>query len=276
MCVDPADSLLFRERIEGVLLGLRAGDRNGGPVRMALKLAESLADCGSFQIDDVWDRYLHWWKEGAFDTGPITAAVLSLGASGIAPSAAAAQVHRETDGNTAGCNPAHRCAPLAMSSSLSDEQLPSAACGEAALTHKHPLAGDVAAAVVVLCRKLLRGEEWSSALLAAAYDRRKETREALGSQPSGSFRAGGFSPDALGAAIHFLGSNADFKSALSAALRFAGPLNYCPVLVGAIGGARWGKGDIPSSLLPNNEILSRIQRVSEQLAGCWSCNRTRV
>jgi hypothetical protein len=46
-----------------VLVGLAAGDWNGGPIRMAVRLAESLLDCGGFYPADVLDRYLHWWRE---------------------------------------------------------------------------------------------------------------------------------------------------------------------------------------------------------------------
>ncbi len=35
-----------KDRAEGILLGLAAGDRNGGPIRMAVRLAESLGECG--------------------------------------------------------------------------------------------------------------------------------------------------------------------------------------------------------------------------------------
>ncbi len=56
-----------KDRCRGVLLGLAAGDRIGGPIRMALHLAESLLACGGFDPSDVLDRYLGWWREGAFD-----------------------------------------------------------------------------------------------------------------------------------------------------------------------------------------------------------------
>jgi ADP-ribosylglycohydrolase len=66
------------DRIRGVLLGLAAGDRNGGPIRMAARLAESLADRRRFDPDDILARYLDWWRDGAFDTGPTAATVFSL------------------------------------------------------------------------------------------------------------------------------------------------------------------------------------------------------
>ena len=63
----------IRNRVRGVLLGLAAGDRNGGPIRMAVRLAESLSERWRFDPDDILTRYLAWWRDGAFDTGPTTA-----------------------------------------------------------------------------------------------------------------------------------------------------------------------------------------------------------
>jgi hypothetical protein len=44
----------------GVLVGLAAGDQNGGPIRMAVRLAESLLDCGDFDVAHILERYLRW------------------------------------------------------------------------------------------------------------------------------------------------------------------------------------------------------------------------
>ena len=46
-----------QDRCRGVLLGLAAGDRNGGPIRMAVRLAESLLGCGGFDPADILERY---------------------------------------------------------------------------------------------------------------------------------------------------------------------------------------------------------------------------
>ena len=155
-------------RAAGVLLGLAAGDRIGGPLRMALRVAESLRDRGSFDASDIGACHLAWWREGAFDTGPTVAEVLSLVAAGQTFEAAAARVHEETGRMTAGCNPAHRIAPLAMCAAIADPELGRAAAAEARLTHRHPLAGDAAAAVASLCRALIRGVPWPAARAAAA------------------------------------------------------------------------------------------------------------
>jgi ADP-ribosylglycohydrolase len=75
-----------------VLLGLAAGDRNGGPVELAGRLAESLAELGAFDARDAFRRHLAWHAEGAFDTGPVLVGALGgarWGARAI-PSAALA------------------------------------------------------------------------------------------------------------------------------------------------------------------------------------------
>lgn len=124
-----------QNRCRGVLLGLAAGDRNGGLIRMTVRLAESLLELGRFDPADIVARYLRWWREGAFDTGPVSGRALQLMEAGLSSSEASAQVHREFGGKTAGCNPAHRSSSLAMLASLAGDDLPRCAITEARLTH---------------------------------------------------------------------------------------------------------------------------------------------
>ena len=258
----------LQNRAHGLLLGLAAGDRIGGPLRMALHLAESLLARGRFASADVGLRYLGWWRQGAFDTGPTVAEVLRLVAAGFSFHDAATHVDARAKGLTAGCNPAHRSAPLAMLAALHDTDLPRVAIAEATLTHRHPLAGDTSAAVTVLCRALLRGRTWPDALALAAEDRLPETRDAL--TGGGELSDGGFSPDALRAAIHFVGTSDSLPAALERSIAFAGPANYCPVLVGSIGGARWGATGVPATLLTLHEQeLPRLHSIAATLARGW-------
>ena len=247
------------DRCRGVLVGLAAGDRIGGPIRMALRLAESLLETGRFDAADVLGRYLRWWREGAFDTGPVSARAFALVAAGVPVHEATAQVHREFDGMTAGCNPAHRSSPLAMCAAVADDDLAGCALAEARLTHHDPLAGEVAAAANKLCRALIRGAAWQDAM-----------------QEAGSFAGqvgpgnnGGFAPDVLRAALHFVGTSDCFTEALDRSLAFAGPSNYCPVLVGAVAGARWGASAVPSPALAHVEILPRVRAAADALATGW-------
>lgn len=88
------------DRCRGILVGLAAGDQIGGPIRMAVRLAESLVVCGGFNRFDILERYLVWWREGAFDTGPVSDRAFALLASGMPAREATAQVHREFGGKS--------------------------------------------------------------------------------------------------------------------------------------------------------------------------------
>lgn len=247
--------MIGRNSAVGLLLGLAAGDRIGGPTHMALLVAESLAELERFDAADIGARYLHWWRNGAFDTGPTVAGVLRRVDAGMSFADAAAEVDHDSHGLTAGCNPTHRSAPLATLATLPDTQLAAAAIEEARLTHRHPLAGDVAAAVVTLCRTLIRGMNWSPALALAAEDRLPATQDALSRTPADSLSKNGFAPEVLRAAINFVGTSESPADALNRSIQFAGPAKYCPVLVGSIGGARWGDNSVPAQLLAQHLAL---------------------
>ena len=247
------------DRCRGVLIGLAAGDRIGGPIRMAVRLAESLLDCGGFNPSKILERYLTWWREGALDTGPVSERAFALLAAGMPVQEATAQVHWEFGGKTAGCNPAHRSYPLAMLASIADDDLSACAMAEARLTHHDPVAGDIAVAVNRLCRSLIRGATWDVVLRQCGACEGQE----------GPGNNGGFARDVLRAALHFVGSSASFAEALERSLAFAGPANYCPVLVGAIAGARWGVSAIPQAALAHVDILPRVRATAEALASRW-------
>jgi len=265
------------DRVTGVLLGLAAGDRIGGPVRMALAVAESLRDRGIFDPKDIGARYIEWWRQGAFDTGPTAGRVLALGASGMTLEDAATQVDAEEGGLTAGCNPAHRGAPLAMLATIEDSRLPQVAKAEARLTHRHELAGDAAAAVVVLCRALIRGVLWTDALDLTAADRLAETRRAMEDRRADGLSRGGLAPDVLRAAIFFVHTSSSFSEALARSRDFAGASNYSPVLVGSIGGARWRRGAIGEiELAHHSSVLPRLRSAAADLARGWAHERTVV
>jgi ADP-ribosyl-[dinitrogen reductase] hydrolase len=234
---------------------------------MALRLAESLAACQCFDAKDVLARYVEWWREDGVDSGPTAGGVLERVSQGMPVDRAVKEVDELAAGQTAGCNPAHRCAPLAMASFIADEDLVSVAIAEASLTHRHNLAGDTAAAVAVLCRSLIRGEKWEQALQRAAQGRTVAVQVALLNQATEqNLNAGGYAPDVLRAAVYFLSAHDDFGSALKASLAFAGAENYCPVLVGSIGGARWGVSDI---VQPTRQLGERVRSVTTRLAAAW-------
>ncbi len=126
-------------------------------VTRARGIVSALAGRG-LNLEDVGKRYLTWWRNGGFDTGPTAANVFDAVSSGLTFEEASERVHGASRGLTAGCNPAHRAAPFAMCALLPDCGLAAAAAAEAKLTHQHPLAGDVSAAVAtLLCLTCISG-----------------------------------------------------------------------------------------------------------------------
>jgi ADP-ribosylglycohydrolase len=80
---------------------------------------------------------------------------------------------------------------------------------------------------------------------------------------------GGFAPDVLRAALYFVGTSACFAEALDRSLAFAGAANYCPVLVGAVAGARWGASAVPQRALAHVAILPGVRATADALAAGW-------
>ena len=206
---------------------------------MALILGDSLSAQRGLDLADLATRYLTWHQTGAFDSGPTWAAVFARHARGMPIEQAAAQVHAACGGLTAGTNPAHRVAPIGCLP-RPPETLAAMARAEARLTHLHPDAGEAAAAMALLIHHLLAGEPWPEA-------RRRTAESLVGSvacvvrgDVTGPLSPGGYAPETLRAALWFMEAHADFTTALDASFVFAGPANYCPVLVGALAATRWG------------------------------------
>lgn len=226
---------------ENLFAGLCTSDKNGGPTQMALQLADSLEQKDGFDIEDVSSRYLNWHKQDGYDSGPTAGRVFQLVEQGMDFAKASEQVDFELSGRTAGCNPAHRAAPLAMLD-VSDKVLIDIVIQEAKLTHWHPLAADVSVATVLLCRKLWQGEDWHVALTSTRKGRMVETQRALELQHISELNGNGYAPNVLAAALCFLSNSKGLSEAIERSIDFAGPANYCPVLVGVIGAAKWGDG----------------------------------
>lgn len=266
-----------RDRAAGILMGLVAGDRNGGPARLAKRLSESLALRRSFDADDVARRWHEWFLTGrSYDEGPITLAVLRALRTPIpfrGTAKAFEEAAREVDvrfgGETAGSGPLRRAAPIAAVPFLDAAAMEEAARGQARLTHRHPLAGESAAAVVLACRLLVEGRPWSEALAFASAGRPESVASALrkpGDRPPGR---GGFAPEVLHAAAHFVERAGSFAEALETSLRFAGPDNLCAATAGALAGARWGASTIPPDSLEHEKgrkLAPRMAALAARLA----------
>ena len=140
----------FKDRAQGVLLGLACGDALGRPVEfaspeqiqrehgrveemlgdgihrqpagtitddtdMALCIARSLVDQGRFDPADVAERFVAWYESGPFDIGGMTRRALSRIQQGESWETAGEQEWEASpEGSNAGNGSVMRCAPLAI------------------------------------------------------------------------------------------------------------------------------------------------------------------
>ena len=220
----------MHDAAEAILAGINRGDSIGGPAALAEIVSKSLSSCGYLDVDDLARCYLNWWRGDAFDTGPTFALVFQRVDTGISVEDAVEEVDRLLDGQTAGCGPAQRIGPLAACRAIPTTEIASAARTEARITHHHSHAGDAAAIVALLCRRLIEGCSWEIAKERVSDDE-PDTWSAI---HAANISDGGYALDVVRTAISFL----DGDKAISESQKFAGSQNYCPVVVGAIEGAK--------------------------------------
>ena len=213
---------------KAIEIGFQRGDKNGGPTELAKILSNSLVACNGFNQSDLVKRYYHWWNTDAFDTGPTFAMVFQKVSQGISIEDASIQVHKQLNGMTAGCGPAHRIAPLAGFKDIPTNQLIDFARQEARITHHHPDAGNCSAVMVLLCRYLIEGNSW--AVSKELVSQNIEMKSTWINIQNAKLNKGGYVLDVMHSAFHFLNT----EDALEKSLKFAGPANYCPVIVGVI------------------------------------------
>ena len=211
-----------------ILNGYLQGDKNGGPTELARILQKSLSTSNGFKKNDLVDRYYHWWKTDAFDTGPTFAMVFQNVSKGIPIEEASKEVDKQLNGATVGCGPAHRIAPIAGYKNIPTDRLVSIAREEAAITHYHPEAGNCSAIMALLCRYLIEGNSWYET--KAIVSQNDDVKPTWNKIENANLNNGGYVFDVMNSAIYFL----DRENSLENSLSFAGPANYCPVIVGII------------------------------------------
>ena len=138
--------------------------------------------------------------------------------------------NKALNGATAGCGPAHRIAPLAAFKNMLTNKLVDYARQEARITHYHPDAGNCSGVMVLLCRYLLEGNSWNES--KDLVSKNEDVKTTWIKIENANFNNGGYVLDVMHSAFHFL----DGEDALNSSLTFAGPANYCPVIVGVLQG----------------------------------------
>ena len=217
-----------------LLFGLAAGDRNGGPIRMSLLLYRSLRRNEGFVAQDALKTYREWFYNGAYDTGETLIRSFLLMDEGLSNEEAVRRSHEICPSD--GVAPAHRAAPMALF--LSGTELDEALYQEAKLTHFSEISAQVSIAVGRICSMLLQGRSLDDAVQEAKCG--LDSGICLPARAIEDCSRGGYAPEVLCSALSFLFEYSSFEESLVASLKFAGAANYCPVLVGSIGGCLYG------------------------------------
>ena len=178
------------DRARGAMLGLAVGDalgapvewlhpdqirnRYGGPLRdmvasapwelgewtddtaMAMALAESIADQGGYDENDVFGRYAMWARSRPKDIGATVAAALRRSRSADEARAAAEAFH-EAEGRSAGNGSLMRTVPIAIRYRGDPGAIERISRIDSGLTHHDPLAGDACAWLNLTVAALIQG-----------------------------------------------------------------------------------------------------------------------
>ncbi len=209
---------------EIILEGLKKGDQIGGPYELSKILSNSLEANNGFNKDDLIARYLTWWQDGAFDTGPTYASVFTKLLNGYNHEDAVFKTHNDFDESTAGCGPAHRCTPLAGFIKIPTNELAAIAKQEAKITHFHEDAGNGSAIVVLMCRYLLEGKTIDAACRAISFN--NDLKESWKKVENGKLSSDGYVYNVIHSALYFIKNN----KTLEESIKFSGKANYSSII----------------------------------------------
>jgi len=263
----------LRERFQGTLLGLAAGDAvaaatqyarpgrfvpvgdmlGGGPfdlprggwsddTSMALCLAESLIECEGFDARDQVERYRRWQQHGHLSA---TGQCLGITA-GTARALAVARWRRRPfagghDPGTADPEPLSRVAPVVMYFFAESGAAAEHAAESARTTCQAPLVLAACRALAQTVHAALAGQP--KAVILARAQAAAKPLERFG----GGAAAADSAPALLAAALDAFGGTHTFRDAVLAAANLGGNCDVAAAVCGSLAGAHYGARAIPTS-----------------------------
>jgi ADP-ribosylglycohydrolase len=278
------------DRCENVMLGHALANGCQASTHLALLLSKSLCKSKKFDPSDVMSRYLYLYHDSKCNIGEATKLVYEELKASLTTTSdtltrkhfifpmekiynASHSAHDKLKGLSAGCNPAQRSFPLAFCPWINDENLFQLSCDEARLTHFSNIAGQVSGLINLICRRLLKGDQWNDAVktgFATAPNLLGEIREiqtryehdaVLKSQGHSAY-----APNAFHTSLYCVTHADSFENALESAKKIE--KNHCPTLVGILAGTRWV---VPQSMLINSQkdTLDEIHKVAKCFSDEW-------
>lgn len=293
----------FEDRVVGALLGLAVGDAvgttlefqrrdsyppltdmiGGGPFRlepgvwtddtsMALALADSLAEYGQLDPTDLMERFVSWWRKGAysatgtcFDIGITTSAALSKYERTGDPFAGS------TDPMTAGNGSLMRLAPVAIwGVGAGLPAMRKAARQQSATTHGAPACLDACEGFAMILHAAIGGASFEEAFGAAGV---VDAGEPIGTILAGSWwgkqraaiRSSGYVAHSLEAALWCVGETEAFRDAILLAANLGEDADTTAAITGQLAGALYGASGIPADWRQRVAWGSKIETMATAL-----------
>jgi ADP-ribosyl-[dinitrogen reductase] hydrolase len=238
---------------------------------MALALGESLAACRGFDSRDTMDRFVAWWREGAysctgtcFDIGVTTAQALGRYRRTGDPFAGA------TAEDTAGNGSLMRLAPVPLFALADAAEAARLAREQSRLTHGAPQAVEACAFFAALLRDAVLGADKGAVLASRAWDGTAAAVRAVAGggwrgKARAAVRASGYVIHTLEAALWAVGQTESFEDALVLAVNLGEDSDTVGAVTGQLAGALYGEGGIPRRWLEPLAWRERIAGLADTL-----------
>ncbi len=296
----------LRDRFRGALLGLAAGEALGAPAEfltadqvvekygvitemigggiydvapgeaadgtgMMLCLAESLADHGGFQPEDVIERYGAWFGRRPHHVSLTVRTALISYRAGTHWDVASRRASEILGGPTASNGSLIRCAPVGLLYSGDAATRHELSLRESTLTHFDRLAGWSCAAFNDLLTAALHGD-LAAELPAIAHtfdEEDKRVSAILRDTPDAEVEeivSSWFVLDTLQTALWTVLHAADYEHAVTMAVNMGNDATAVGAATGALAGAVYGESGIPTRWLDLLTVRDRTRLVADRLA----------
>lgn len=259
----------LRDIVGGGWLRLPAGEVTDD-TQMALCIAHSLVERGTFDGDDIAARFVEWYRSNPPDIGNTTRDALVRLASGVPWQEAGQQTHAAMRPRDASNGSVMRCAPVALYA-RADLDLNARLSGDSSrITHANPLciAGCVALNAGIAALLNDPGcDALAAAIGAASNDIVRNSLQDVPAQTASTLNAGGYVLATLQSSFWALTTQPTLEDAIVAAVNLGQDADTTGAVAGALAGARWGYSAVPERWLDvlrgHEELIELADRLLE-------------
>ncbi len=229
---------VHKEIIGGGWLSVDAGEVSDD-TDMALCLANSIIECGGYDLFGAAKKYVEWLESGPVDMGVTTRTALTAIKKGVSPVSSGVPAPAAANGS------AMRCAPIGIAYWNNSEKRAHYSREDSSITHANPLCISACVLVNEIIAKLLAGSSLTEALEIAARLPIDGRLTSCLYQKSPVHRPSGYIIDTLKAVFYAVFSRNSFEDTLVAVVNLGGDADTTGAIAGAIAGAHYGFKNIP-------------------------------